>query len=77
MVSCFNERTISIYVYLANRYYANQDKGFDFNITGLKELTGLGTKTNNNNYIITDILEFLQKLGLIKYGKKTGHDEHG
>jgi hypothetical protein len=37
-------------------------------------LCGLGVKTTSNNYIITDILEVLKKLGLIKYHSKTETD---
>ena len=77
MISALKERTIDVYVYLANRYYANKGVAFDFSITGLKAYCGLGCKTSNNNYVITDILEVLQKLGLIEYKKENKRGQDG
>lgn len=75
MVNTFNERTITIYVYLANRYFANNSQGFSFSIAHLKEISGLSITTQSNNVIVTDILEILQKLGLIEYTLKKTSDK--
>lgn len=67
MVNTLSENTINTYIYLANRFIANKEEPFDFTIVGVKEFCGLGTKSSSNNYIITDILQMLSFLGLIKY----------
>ena len=77
MISALKERTINVYVYLANRYYANKGQPFDFSITGLKQHCGMGTKTTSNNEIITDILEVLEKLGLIEYKRENKRNTQG
>lgn len=33
----------------------------------IKDVVGLSTKARTNNYIVTDILDVLQKLGLLRY----------
>lgn len=71
MVSVFNQHTIDIYIYLVNRFFATREQPFEFSITGLKEFCGLGTKSASNNYIITDILDILSKLGLIEFTMQT------
>ena len=77
LVSALNENSISIYAHLLNRYYATGEERFCFSITGLKELCGLGIKTTSNNYIITNILDVLQKLGLITFSVSTTRDKNG
>lgn len=74
LVSALSEKSVTIYTYLLQRYYANKGESFKFSITGLKDLCGLGIKTTSNNYIITDILEVLKKLRLIDYCVKTESD---
>ena len=75
MVATFNERTISIYVYLANRYLANEEKAFNLSLESIKGYCGLSTKTRSNNYLITDPLEVLEKIGLIKYHTVTFNND--
>ena len=75
LVNGLNENSITIYVYLLNRYIANNESRYQFSLTGLKDLCGLGTKTANNNYIITDILDILARLGLIEYEIITEREE--
>lgn len=74
LVNALSENSVTVYTYLIQRYCANDCQTFQFSITGLKDLCGLGVKTTSNNYIITDILEVLKKLGLIKYHSKTETD---
>lgn len=71
LVNALNERSITIYVYLFNRYIANKENPYEFTITALKTHCGLGVSSNSNNYIINDILEVLETLGLIKYHYET------
>ena len=76
MVNTLAERTITIYVYLINRWIINKEEPFDFTITALKAYSGLSIKTESNNVIITDILEILAKLDLIKYSYSTQLDKN-
>lgn len=66
MVSALNENSINIYVYLYNRFFA-EPQGFDFTLDQIKRIIGISDKTRSNNYIVTDILEMLELLGLIDY----------
>ena len=67
MTSCLQERVISIYVYLLNRYFANRFQQFQYTLPELKTALGLGCKSSGNNYIINSALITLKKLGLIDY----------
>lgn len=77
LVSALNENSITIYAYLLERFYAANEERVAFSITGLKDLCGLGLKTTSNNYIVTNILDVLQKLGLISYSVKVTRDKGG
>ena len=77
LVSFTNERVISIYTYILNRFYATEGNSFILSITGLKDKLGLSVATCSNNYIITDILECLQRIGLIKYEQQAVRKESG
>lgn len=67
LTTLLSPHAVSIYVYLINRYVAASQTPYSFTIGTLKEFCGLSVKTKSNNYIITTILEGLQKLGLIIY----------
>ena len=62
-----NDNSISTYVYLLNRYYANDCRPFQFTLDQVKAQIGISTSTRSNNDIITNILYVLEKIGLIKY----------
>lgn len=76
LTSAVKDKTISIYVYLLNRYFANKEASFEFTLTTLKEYVGMSTNCHTNNYIVTDILSILQALGLIDYAVNT-YSENG
>ena len=67
LVSSLNDNAINIFVYLLNRYIANREQGYDIFLDTIKDVVGLSTKSRTNNYIVTDILDILQKLGLLRY----------
>ena len=67
MVSLLRDHAISAYVYLYNRYYANNYNKFQFTYTQLKEMIGIGSKSRGNNSTVVAILFGLSKLGLLKY----------
>lgn len=77
MMSTFNENTINTYVYLLSRYIANGEKEFEIVIRQVKEAIGLSSKSDGNNYIVTDILDVLSKLGLVEYKLITRSDGNG
>lgn len=67
MISALNENTINIYIYLLNRFLANDEQSFEFTLDQCKAFIGKGVGSHSNNYIVTDILCILSKLGLLKY----------
>ena len=67
LVSALNDNTISIYVYLFNRYYASGCKEFQFSYKELKNVIGIMANSNGNHYIISSILFILKKIGLLEY----------
>ena len=75
LVSTLKENTISIYVYLLNRYIANGERGFKFSYGQLKSVVGMGVKSHGNNYIIASILFVLEKIGLLRLSEKKIFDE--
>ena len=67
-LSCaFNERSISVYVYLFNRFIMNNYKPYEFTLEQVKTWVGISTKTRSNDEIITNILKVLYTCGLIEY----------
>lgn len=62
-----SENSISTYIYLLNRYYANGCNGFQFTLEQIKAQVGIATTTRSNDNIVTNILFILEKIGLIKY----------
>ena len=76
LTDTLNENSISTYVYLLNRYYANGCKPVQFTLESIKAFIGICTTTRSNDEIITNILFVLQKLGLIKYSLTTYQQEN-
>lgn len=60
-----SENTISIYVYLLNRYWANDEQPFTFTLSQVKEFLGISTATPSNNHCIVNPLISLRNNGLI------------
>ena len=67
MIDSLSQNTVSTYVYLFNRFYANGNKPFQFTIEQIKNHIGISTTTRSNDEIVSNILFVLQKLGVIKY----------
>lgn len=66
LVNTLNENSISTYIYLLRRWFANQESEFYFSIKEVKGFLGLATTTQSNDKIIKDILYILEKIELIK-----------
>lgn len=67
LMNVFQKNSISIYIYLFNRYYANDRKPFVATIRQIKEFIGIATTTTSNNMLIDDTLDILQRLKLLDY----------
>ena len=76
LTDTLNENSISTYVYLFNRYYANKYKPFQFTLEQVKSFIGICTTTRSNDDVITNILFVLEKIGLIKYSLTTYQQEN-
>lgn len=67
LVSALSENSISLYVYLLNRYIANKENKFQFSFNQLKSAIGLCANSHGNNGAIVSILFVLKKIGLLDY----------
>lgn len=67
LMNVFQKNSISIYIYLFNRYYATGKQPFIATIAQIKDFIGIATTTTSNNLIIDDTLEILKRLGLLEY----------
>lgn len=62
-----HRNSVSIYVYLLNRFISNNEEPFYVTHVEMKRYIGISTATASNNVVITDILKTLSTLGLISY----------
>lgn len=67
LIDTMNEKTISIYVYLFKRFYANKNKPYTVTYAQLKDWIGVSIKTTSNNRVVSNILMVLKKIGLLDY----------
>ena len=66
-MNVFQKNSISIYIYLFNRYFANDQKPFIVTMRQIKEFIGIATSTTSNNMLIDDTLDILKRLKLLDY----------
>ena len=71
LTDTLSQNTISTYIYLFNRYFAEGYNSFQFTLDQVKAFIGISIKTRSNNDIITNILYVLEKIGLIRYSLTT------
>lgn len=67
LMNVFQKNSISIYIYLFNRYFANDQKPFIVTMRQIKEFIGIATSTTSNNMLIDDTLDILKRLKLLNY----------
>ena len=67
LMNVFQKNSISIYIYLFNRYSANDQKPFIVTTRQIKEFIGIATSTTSNNMLIDDTLDILKRLKLLDY----------
>lgn len=68
---------LSLYVYMLNRYMGAQGE-FNYVLSTVKDFIGISSATYSNSYTITEAMEKLDELGLLKYrqvvqGNDTGY----
>lgn len=64
-----SHNSISTFVYLMNRYFAEGQHSYIVTLRQIKEFLGLATTTSSNDEVVKDILQVLKLLGLIDYEK--------
>ena len=64
-----SHNSISVFVYLLNRYMAEGERSFIVTLRQIKDFIGQAVTTSSNDHLITDILQVLKLLGLIDYQK--------
>jgi DNA-binding Lrp family transcriptional regulator len=64
-----SHNSISTFVYLLKRYYAEGQHKFIVTLRQIKEFIGISTNTTSNDVVVTDILHILNLVGLIEYTK--------
>lgn len=67
LVNSLNRNTISIFVYLLNRFLAAGETEFIITHKELKDRIGISSSSSSNNIVINDILDILKRLGLVSY----------
>lgn len=66
LLNVFQKDSLSIYVYLYNRFVANSYEPFIVTAKQVKEFLGRATNTTSNNGVVSDTVEILERLGLLK-----------
>lgn len=74
LMNVLQKNSISVYIYLFNRYYANGRCAFIATIKQIKDFIGIATTTTSNNAVIDDTLDILKRLGLLDYKLINGDD---
>ena len=67
LMNVMQKNSISIYIYLFNRYFANGCQPFIATLKQIKDFIGIATSTTSNNMIVDDTLDILKRLGLLDY----------
>ena len=74
LMNVLQKNSISIYIYLFNRYCANGYQPFIATIKQIKDFIGIATSTTSNNIVIDDTIDILKRLGLFEVKLITGED---
>lgn len=74
LMNVLQKNSLSIYVYLFNRYYANGCQKFVATIKQIKDFIGIATSTTSNNIIVDDTIDILKRLGLLDVKLVQGED---
>lgn len=74
MMNVLQKNSINIYIYLFNRYYANNFQPFVATFRQIKDYIGIATTTTSNNAVIDDTIDILKRIGLLDYRLKVLED---
>ena len=74
MMNVLQKNSINIYIYLFNRYYANNFQLFIATFRQIKDYIGIATTTTSNNAVIDDTIDILKRIGLLDYRLKVLED---
>ena len=74
LMNVLQKNSISIYIYLFNRYCANGYQPFIATLKQIKDFIGIAASTTSNNIIIDDTIDILKRLGLLDVKLITGED---
>ena len=74
LMNVLQKNSISIYIYLFNRYCANGYQPFVATLRQIKDFIGIATSTTSNNAIIDDTIDILKRLGLLDVKMVTAED---
>ena len=70
LMNVLQKRSLSIYIYVLNRYIANCYEEYPIKLSHLKDYIGITSNTNSNNVFIKDTFTILKKLGLMDFELK-------
>ncbi len=62
-----HRNSVSIFVYLLNRFVGNMELPYFITYNELKKYVGISTSTASNNVVVSDILKTLKALKLVDY----------
>ena len=65
LMNVLQKHSLSIYVYLFNRYYANGCQPVIITMSQIKNYVGVATTTTSNNGFIDDTIDILKRLRLL------------
>lgn len=67
LTNVLQKNSLSIYIYLFNRYCAAGYEPVIVTMKQVKDHIGIATSTTSNNIIIADTIDILKRLGLLNY----------
>lgn len=74
LMNVLQKNSLSIYIYLFNRYVANGYQPYIATIKQIKDFIGIATTTTSNNIIIDDTIDILKRLWLLDFKMAYGED---
>ena len=67
LTNVLQKRSISVYVYILNRYIANYYNSYFVKLSQIKDFIGITANTSANNIFIVDTFDILKRLGLMDF----------
>lgn len=67
LMNVLQKNSLSIYIYLFNKYWASGQTPFIATMKQIKDFIGIATTTTSNNLIVDDTIDILKRLKLLDY----------